>query len=142
MQSTIEQTDVSEPRSPDTPATLTDERGDASTTTITGLQSHPGRRRRRVVLRAVAAAATLAAAAAAIAIAVVDRSDREPGTHSIPGLIEAPPLAEPWVTAGPPERCRCSWRRRRWPSLGSLGSTAAVPVFVEGPPLAEPEASR
>ena len=121
MQSTIEQTDVSEPRSAGTPATLTDEPGDASTT-ITGLPSHPRRRRRRrVVIRAVAAAATLAAAAAAIAIAVVDRSDPDPATHSIPGLIEAPPLAQPHAASA---------------------ATAALPVFIEGPPLAEPQAAR
>jgi hypothetical protein len=111
MPSTIERTDVSEPRS----APITHQGGDASTTS-TGLERRPSRRRRRAVLGAVAAITT-AAAVAAIAVAVMDRSERDPGPHSIPQLVDPPPLAEPWVAAE---------------------SAAALPSFVDPPPLAEP----
>ena len=120
MQSTIEQTDVSEPASAGTPATLTDERGDAPTTTTSALHSHSGGRRRRAVLRTIAASAAIGAAAAAIAIAVIDRSGPDQAPLTIPGLIEAPPMAEPQATSA---------------------ATGMVPVLIEAPPMAEPQAT-
>ena len=142
MQSTIEQTDVSEPRSADIATALTYEDGDVSTSPIAGLQSPGGRRRRSAVLGVVAALTTVGCAVA-IAIAVVVQSERDQGTDSIPGLVEAPPLAEPWLTSGAAAAVPVSVEA---PPLAepwvTSGAAAAVPVLVEAPPLAEPEVAR
>ena len=115
MPHTIERTDVDQARSADISAALRDD-ADATSTTIAGSPRRHGRRRRLAVLRGVTALAVIAVAAG-IAIAAADRPERDRATLSTPWFVEAPPLAEPWVTAA---------------------SDAAVPALVEAPPLAEP----